>query len=133
MEYIDLFFGDIWLVFPSHMKFWIILLTYFITGSGTSLRLAQSIRGAKARLIIIEILPFNERVICFHIILRSWPLRGNIFSLIKCLTSSCRVFMTLLIVLNSNNNQAPSYLCETLKSYQTQHVYNTVGPTIQTT
>ncbi len=24
-----------------------------------------------------------------------------------------------------HNNQAPSYLCETLKSYQTHHVYNT--------
>ncbi len=62
-----MFFCDILLVCPSHMKFSIILLTSFITGSGTSMRLEQYIRGAKARFLIIVILPFNEGDLCFHI------------------------------------------------------------------
>ncbi len=42
-------------------------LTSFITGSGTSMKLANYISGAKARLLIIVILPFHERDLCLHI------------------------------------------------------------------
>ncbi len=60
-------FCDILLVLPSHIKFWIMSLISFIAGSGTSIRLAQYIRRARARLLIIVILPFKDKDLCFHI------------------------------------------------------------------
>ncbi len=43
------------------------LLISFVAGSGTSTRLTQYIRGARARLLIIVILPFKDKDLCFHI------------------------------------------------------------------
>ncbi len=40
IDCISTFFGDILLVFASHIKFWILLLISLIAGSGTSIRLA---------------------------------------------------------------------------------------------
>ncbi len=43
------------------------LLISFITGSGTSIRLAQYIKGARARLLIIVVLLFKDKDLCLQI------------------------------------------------------------------
>ncbi len=60
-------FCVILLVFPSNIKFWIMLLIVFIAGPGTSIRLAQYIKGDRDRLLIIVILPFKDKDLCFQI------------------------------------------------------------------
>ncbi len=44
------------------------LLISFIAGSGTLVRLSQYIRGARAKLLIIVILPFKDKDLCFYIV-----------------------------------------------------------------